>query len=181
MGTRPGHVESFSTQAPEGRAPRSKRGAKELGTRTRGQLCQGRPVLVGAEQLRTRDTARTRASQANAAREPARKARRTAGEAGEARTGGEKGANGTAMLQQNEKDTVNVNGAHVTAHADTPHARHAKRSRGTPSAGRRFGPAPPSLPCSVVEYGNQYVIVIFSIYLPLLFKSLPAAPTRLVD
>ena len=45
------------------------------------------------------------------------------------------------MLQQSEKDTVNVNGAHVTAHTDTPHARHAKRSRETPSTYREAGRA----------------------------------------
>ena len=63
------------------------------------------------------------------------------GGAGEARTGGEKEASGTAMRQQREKSTVNVNGTRVTAHTDTPHARHAKRSRETPSTYREAGRA----------------------------------------
>ena len=45
------------------------------------------------------------------------------------------------MLQQSGSGTVNVNEAPVTAHADTPHARQAKRRRETPSTYREAGRA----------------------------------------
>jgi hypothetical protein len=133
--------DGMSAAQREEEAEEEKNEANDAGRAANGTQEPAENIARHAEQLRTRDTARTRASQADAAREPMRKARRATCEAGGARTGGEKGANGAAMLQQSGKDTVKVNEAHVTAHADTPHARRAKRGRETPSTYREAGRA----------------------------------------